>query len=155
MASWLVAGEIGDPTQSLPAGAGAKLFYLANATYGNQVASTGGSDSLLYVRTDDVPMLGEGGRALARRMFVKFFYEGTVTISVQPIIDFIYPQAAVTKSYPQPNGRVVRDLTVPLAVTGTHHAALIQVLARTGAVGIMQVQAAGVPLAQAADYITA
>jgi hypothetical protein len=154
MASFLCAGEIGDPTQGLPAGAGAKLYYLSPATYGNQPTSTGGADSLLYIRTDDVPMLSEGGRALARRLTVKFFYEGACTISVQPILDFIYPQAAKTMSYAQPLNRVVRDLTVPLAVAGTHHAALIQVLARVGAVGIMQVQAGGVPLAQVADFVT-
>lgn len=152
MSSFLCAGQIGDPTQGLPGGKGAKLYYLSPATYGQQITSTSGLDSLLYIRSDDVPMLAENARALARRIVVKLFHEGTCTVSIQPIVDFVYAQSATVESFAQPSGRMVRDVTVNLARAGTHLAVLVQVLARTGAVGILQVTAAGKPLAQAADY---
>ncbi len=150
MPETLLMGSIGDPT--VPT-AGAKLWQLSVTSYGQQVASTGGSDSLLYLETDDIPLGGEAATVILRRLYIKEFHEGQAVYQVTPVADFSL--VGTPQSYTRSQGavRLWSDLNVYAAQYLTHLRAIVQVLSRTGRCGITQATAAVVPRAPAADVV--
>ncbi len=154
MSQFLVLGQIGDPTAALPGGAGSKLWYLSPDSYGQQVASTGGLDSLLRYDTDDYPVLGDAGRTLLRRLFVKIAYSvGAAVVKVTPRIDYNTLLTPKTFSVGAPMTRRFESLDVEVARVCSYVGARIEVLSRAGLVEILGLACAHKPLAQAADYV--
>ena len=150
MPETLLVGSIGDPT--VPT-AGAKLWQLSGTSYGQQVSSTGGSDSLLYLETDDLPLAGEAATIILRRIYVKEFHDGQAVYQVTPVFDFTIVGTPQTYTRSQGVVRQFSDLNLYAAQYCTHVRAIVQLLSRTGRAGVMQATAAVVPRAPAADVV--
>lgn len=148
----LLTGQIGDPTVGLPGGKGAKLYTLSVTSYGQQVASTGGSDSLFLYDSDDYPILGEGGRTLLRRLYVKVAYKGACLVRLTPRIDVNALLTPRSWSLADTLTRQVKVLDLAVARVCTFAGFRMQVITRTGLVELLGLACAHKPLAQAADY---
>jgi hypothetical protein len=148
----LLTGQIGDPTQGLPGGKGAKLFALSAGSYGQQVASTGGSDSLFLYDSDDYPILGEGGRTLLRRLYVKIAYKGTCLVRLTPRLDVNILLGPRSWQLGDALVRQVKVLDLAVARVCTFAGFRMQVITRTGQVELLGLACAHRPLTQSADF---
>jgi hypothetical protein len=149
----LLAGQIGDPTAALPGGAGAKLYVLNVDSYGQQVSSTGKADSLLRFESDDYPILGDGGRTLLRRIYVKIAYKGSCLLRVTPRVDVNTVLATQSWSLGPSLVRQVRVLDVKVARVCSFAGIRFDVVTRNQLVEIMGLACAHKPLSQAADFV--
>lgn len=153
MPQLLLAGQIGDPSSALPAGAGAKLYVLNVDSYGQQVASTGGADSLLRYESDDYPILGDGGRTVLRRIHVKIAYKGSCLLRVTPRIDVNTLLTSRSWSLGPSLVRQVRVLDLEVARVCSFAGIRFDVVTRNQLVEIMGLAASHKPLSQTADYV--
>lgn len=153
MSQLLLAGQIGDPTTGLPGGAGSKLWVLNVASYGQQVASTGGSDSLLRYDSDDYPILGDAGRTVLRRLYVKVAYKGSCLLRLTPRIDVNTLLTARSFQLGPALVRQVKVLDVAVARVCSYAGVQFEVVTRNELVEILGIACAHKPLSQAADYV--
>lgn len=154
MAERLCLGEIGDPGAALPGGAGAQIFYLSEESYGQQVTSTGGEDSLFRLETDEYAIAGEHARTILRRIFVKVTWEqGPHGVDVTPLIDGGQPLPAESFTLEAVTRRTTKVLDVKVARVVSLVAVRVDVVARTGRVGVASLSCAHKPLAAPADYV--
>lgn len=153
MSQFLVLGQIGDPTAALPGGAGAELWYLSQDSYGQQVASIGGADSLMRVDTDDYSILTPTGRTLLRRLYVTVAFQGTCVLAVTPRIDFNTLLTAQEFALGPSVTRQIRVLDVFVARVCSYVGIRLDLVTRNGRVELLGLGCAHKPLAPAADYV--
>jgi hypothetical protein len=156
MAEFLVAGQIGDPTIGLPGGKGAALYLLSEDSYGQQVASTGGDDSLAKIQTGDAAIVGRGGRGILRRIYVEVVWDdGNPVLRITPVVNF--NELLEPQNFELPNTAVQKRRTLvyksarPCSFVGV----IVEVLSRQGLTEIGPVHAAVKPLTAASEFITA
>jgi hypothetical protein len=107
----LLLGQVGDPSQGLPAGAGSALWWLSEDSFGQQVGSTAGADSPLYIETDDVEF---GATVLLRRVRVPFAYTGAPVVRVTAVLDQNRAGGSWTVALPASAEEVQRPVVVRL-----------------------------------------
>lgn len=131
-------GQIGDPTTGLPGGAGSELWYLSSDSYGNQVTSIGGDDSLLLLESDDYAVASPNGSAILRRLFVPVAWEfGAAVVKVTPIVDFNTRLTAQTFSLPAGATRQKATLDLAIARVCSWVSVRAEVLSRSGYVELL------------------
>lgn len=155
MAQYLIAGQIGDPTVVLPGGAGAKLWILSPLSFGGQVASTGGSDSLLRYDSDDYAITGDGGRTRARRLYVKVGFDGPCLVRFTPRIDFqtLLTGSSWTLTPLVVGQRTVKVIDLVIARVASYLGLQAEVVTRSGRFQVLGLSCAHQPLAGAATSV--
>jgi len=154
MPETLLAGQVGDPTLTLPSGKGAKLYKLSTGTFGQQVTSTGGIDSPLRIEGDDYPLVSNVARVIVRRLYVRVGYStGQVVLTITPVIDFF--QGVAPKSFTLSPGTSprVRVLEVEMARAASYLRPRVDVLSRAGPFELLGWWAAHVPLEDPAVFV--
>ncbi len=154
MPQFLMAGQIGDPTVALPGGAGSTLYLLSGDSYGQQVLSTGGDDSLASIKTDDVAIGKRGGRVMLRRIYTEVVWDdGNPVVRVTPTVNF--SEVLEPQTFSLPNTAVTRRATLvyKAARVCTFVNVLLEVLARQGLLEFGPIEGAVVPLLGAAPLV--
>jgi hypothetical protein len=121
---------------------GAPVLYLSRESYGRQVASTGGTDSLLAIETPDNAVVADAGIIKLRRVFLtigmQFSGGGNNRIIVTPIVDFNIKLPAFQFSFPGVPVYQIHELELVAWARCTWVRLRIDVLERTGRLEFMR-----------------
>ena len=129
MTAHLFLGQVHD--DAAPSTVAAEI-YLWSDSFGMGT----GTDTPLFLETDDIAPAGPGARVLGRRIFVPIRYWSGCTIRVTPIIDLNQLLTSITQQFSTSATPKSGVVTVMLATHFTYVRVRIEVIARDGLVEI-------------------